>query len=86
MSRAFSGSSFTERLLTTAPSWVLVVSTSGASEVTSTTSCAAAQLHRHVQRDDLIDVERDALANILLKSSQFETKGVGANGKTSGKP
>ena len=29
---------------------------------------SSAQLHGHVQGDDLVDVERDAFADILLKS------------------
>ncbi len=41
MSRVFKGSSVTARSFTAAPSWVLVVSTRGASDVTSTVSCAA---------------------------------------------
>ena len=38
-----------------------------------------AQLHGHIQRQHLIDVERNRVAHILLKTRQLESQSVGAD-------
>ena len=79
MSRAFSGNSFTERSFTTAPSCVLVVSTSGASEVTSTTSCASPTCMVILSVTTWFTSTVTSRADVLLESGEVELEAIGAD-------
>ena len=76
---SFSGSSFTDLLSMTAPNCVLVVSTSGASDVTSTIFLGFANLHRGIAVSLPGSVQRDSFLHVRLESREDRTTGVSAD-------